>query len=168
MEMEASEVCSLADDYDIMKSERDDKRQEVGDLEEDVNEWKKTIAGLDGEVMFQKTVREEDKKNSGTKRKGLFGPCWRDAACQAIPVGVYKSVGVVAPVVDQTPRDVAVQAAVSLLVSTSSKQNDGQVVAVVTPKPSYTSVATQATVVPTGPSNGTSGAPMPLSGVVGP
>ena len=32
VEMEAREVCSLADDYDIMKSELDDKRQEVGDL----------------------------------------------------------------------------------------------------------------------------------------
>ena len=32
IEMEAKEVCSLADDYHIMKSELDDKRQEVGDL----------------------------------------------------------------------------------------------------------------------------------------
>ena len=32
IEMEAREVCSLADDSDIMKSELDDKRQEVGDL----------------------------------------------------------------------------------------------------------------------------------------
>ena len=31
VEMEAREVCSLADHYDIMKSELDDKRQEVGD-----------------------------------------------------------------------------------------------------------------------------------------
>ena len=43
IEMEAREVCSLADDYEIMKSELDDKRQEVGDLEEDVKELKKTI-----------------------------------------------------------------------------------------------------------------------------
>ena len=36
MEIEAREVYSLADDYKIMKSELDDKRQEVEDLEEDV------------------------------------------------------------------------------------------------------------------------------------
>ena len=34
--MEAKKVCSLADDYEIMKSELDDKWQEVGGLEEDV------------------------------------------------------------------------------------------------------------------------------------
>ena len=32
IEMQAREVCSLADDYEIMKSELNDKRQEVGDL----------------------------------------------------------------------------------------------------------------------------------------
>ena len=32
IEMETREECSLADDYDIMKSELDDKRQEVEDL----------------------------------------------------------------------------------------------------------------------------------------
>ena len=32
IEMEAREVCSFADSHDIMKSELDDKRQEVGDL----------------------------------------------------------------------------------------------------------------------------------------
>ena len=31
IETEAREVCSLADDYEIMKSELDEKRQEVGD-----------------------------------------------------------------------------------------------------------------------------------------
>ena len=38
IEMEGREVCSLADDCKIMKSELDDERQEVGDLEEDVTE----------------------------------------------------------------------------------------------------------------------------------
>ena len=32
IKMEAREVCSLADDYEIMKSELHDKRQEVGDF----------------------------------------------------------------------------------------------------------------------------------------
>ena len=73
IEMEVREVCSLADDDDIMKSELDDKRQEVGDLEEDVKELKKTIAKLEGEVMFQMRMREEDRKNSGTKREGFMG-----------------------------------------------------------------------------------------------
>ena len=68
IEMEAREVCSLADNYDIMKSELDDKRQEVEDLEEDVKELKETVMKLEGEVMFQKRMREEDRKNSGTKR----------------------------------------------------------------------------------------------------
>ena len=112
IEMEVREVCSFADSHDIMKSELDDKRQEVGDLEEDVKELKKTIVELEGEVGRQKRLREEDRKNSGTKRgEGLFEPCWRDVACQATPVGVKKCVGGVAPVVDRKPRDVAVQAA---------------------------------------------------------
>ena len=119
IEMEAREVCSFANSHDIMKSELDDKRQEVGHLEEDVKELKKTIAKLEGEVRFLKRMREEDRKNSGTKRKGFFGPYWQEVACQATPVGVDKSVGVVAPVVGRKPRDVAVQAAVPLLVSTS-------------------------------------------------
>ena len=161
IEMEAREVCLFADSHDIMKSELDDKRQEVGDLEEDVKELKKTVAKLEGEVRFRKRLRVEDKKNSGTNREGLF-PCWRDVGCQATPVGVDKSVGAVAPVVDRKPRDVAVQAAVPRLVSTSGVQTDGQVEAVVTPKPSYASVATQATLVPTGPRDGASGGPVPL------
>ena len=168
VEMEARAVCSLADDYDIMKSELDDKRQEVGDLEEDVNELKKTVAKLEGEVRFQKRMSEEDRKNTGTKREGLIGPYWRDVACQATSVGVDKSVGAVAPVVDRKSRYVAVQAAVALLVSTSSVQTDGQVEAVATPKPSYASVATLATLVPTGPRNGTSGGPVPPAGGAGP
>ena len=108
IEMEAREVCSLADDYDIMKSELDDKRQEVGDLVEDVKELKKSVAKLEGEVRFQKRIREEDRRHSGTKREELMGPYWRDVACQATPAGVDKSVGAVAPVVDRNPRDVAV------------------------------------------------------------
>ena len=60
VEMDAREVCSLADVYEIMKSKLDDKRQKVGDLEEDVKELKKTIARLKGEVKFQKRLREED------------------------------------------------------------------------------------------------------------
>ena len=50
IEMEAREVCSRADDYDIMKSELDNKRQEVEDLEEDMKELKKTVGKLEGEV----------------------------------------------------------------------------------------------------------------------
>ena len=120
-----------------MKSQLDAKQQEVGDLEENMKELKKTIAKLKGEVRFQQKIREEDRKNSGTKRVGLFGPYWRDVACQATAVGVDKSVGAVAPVVDRKPRDVAVQAVVPLLVSTSGVQTDGQVEAVATPKTSY-------------------------------
>ena len=108
IEMEAREVYSLADNSYIIKSELDDKQQEVGDLEEDVKELKKTVTNLEGEVRFQKKMREEDRKNSGTNRGGLFEPCWRDMACQATPVGVDKSVGAVAPVVDRKPRDVTV------------------------------------------------------------
>ena len=61
----------------------------------------------------------------------------------------------------------AVRAAVPLLVSTSGVQTDGQVEAVATPKPSYASVATQATLVPIGPKNGTSGGPVPRVGGAG-
>ena len=93
-----------------------------------------------------------------------MGSRWRDIACQATPVGVDKSVGAVAPVMDRKPRDVAVQAAAPLLVSTSSMQTDGQVEAVASPRPSYASVATQATLVPTGPKNVTSGGPVPPMG----
>ena len=168
VELEAREVCSFADSHDIMKSELDDKRQEVGDLEEDVKELKKTVAKLEGEVRFQKKMREEDRKNSGTKREDFWGPRWRDVACQATPVGVDKSVGAVAPVLDREPRDVAVQAAVPLLVSTSGVQTDRQGEAVVTPRPSYASVATQATLVTIGPRNGASGGPVPPTGGAGP
>ena len=69
---------------------------------------------------------------------------------------------------DRKLRDVVVQAGVPLLMSTSGMQTDTQVVAVVTPKPSYVSLATQARLVPTGPRNGTSGGPVPLSGGAGP
>ena len=168
VEIEGREVCLLADDYDIMTSELDDKRQEVGDLEEDVKELKKTVAKLEGEVRFLKRMREEDRKNSGTKREGLMGPYWRNVAYQAAFFGVDKSVGAVAPVVDRKPRDVALHAAVPLLVSTSSVQTDGQVEEVATPKPSYASVATKATLVPTGPRHGTGEGPVPPSGGSGP
>ena len=114
IEMEAREVCSLADDYDITKSELDNKRQEVGDLEEDVKQLKKTIGRLEGDLRIEKRLREQDQKNSGMKRVGMYGRLWRDAACQATAVGVDKSVGVVAPVVDRKPRDVAVQMPVPL------------------------------------------------------
>ena len=52
IEMEAREVCSLADDYDIMKSELDIKRQEAGDLEEDVKKLRKKMEWLEGQVRF--------------------------------------------------------------------------------------------------------------------
>ena len=35
-----------------------------------MKELKTTIAKLEGEVRFQKRMREEDRKNSGTKREG--------------------------------------------------------------------------------------------------
>ena len=73
IEMEAREVCSLPDDYEIMKSELDNKRQEVGDLEEDVQELKQTIGRLEGDLRFEKRLREEGQKNSGTKRVRLYG-----------------------------------------------------------------------------------------------
>ena len=156
--------CSFADEYDIAKSELDDQRQEVGDLEEDVKELRKKVEWLKGQVRFQKRVREEDRKNSGMKREGFMGPQWRDVAGQATTVRVDKSVGAVASVVDRTPRDVAVQATVPLLLSTSSVQTDGQVIAEATSKPSYASVVTQMTLVPTGLRNGTSGGPVPPAG----
>ena len=169
IKMEAREVCLLTDDYEIMKSELDDKRQEVGDLEEDVKKLKKTIAKSEGEVRVQKSLREDDRKNHGTKREHpMFGPCWRDAAYQAAPVGVDKSVGAEPPILNRKPRDVAVQGAVPLLVSTSSVQTDGQVAVEATMKPSYTSVATQGTPVPTGSRNGTSGGPVPPARGAGP
>ena len=156
IEIEARELYSLADDYEIMKSELDDKRQEMGDLQEDMKELKKTIGKLEkeayelkvkfgfleGEVKFLKRMQVEDRKNSGTKREGLTGPRWRHVACQANTVVVDKSVGAVATVMDRKSRDMAVQAAVPLLVSTSSLQNDRQVAVEATAKPSYASVAT--------------------------
>ena len=168
IEMEAREVCSFADSHDIMKSELDDKRQEVGDLEEDVKELRKKVEWLEGRVRVQVKGRAYDTRNSGTQREGFMGTQWWDVACQAIPVGVDKSVGAVAPVVDRKPRDVVVQVAVPLLVSTSSMQTYGQVEAVAIPKPSYGSVATQATLVPAGARKGTSGGPVPLGGGAGP
>ena len=180
-ETEAREVCSLSDDYEIMRRELDDKRQEVGDLEEDVKELNKTIGKLEkeahelkvkfgfleGEVKFQQRKREEDRKNSGTKREGLTGPRWRDVACHATPVGVDKSVSAVAPVVDGKSRDVAVQAAVSLLVSMSSVQTDRQVAVEATTRLSYASIAIHATLVPTRLRSGISGGPVPPLGVRG-
>ena len=76
IEMEPREVCSLPDDYKIMKEELNNKRQDVEDLEEDVKELKTTVAKLEEEVRFQNKIREEDKKNSGTKRVDFWGPCW--------------------------------------------------------------------------------------------
>ena len=166
--MQAREVFSFAHSHDIIKSELDDKRQEVGDLEEDVKELRKKVKWWEGQVRVQVKGRAYDKRNSGTKREGLMGPQWRDVACQATHVGVDKSVGAVAPVVDRKPRDVVVHAAVPLLMSTSSMQIDGQVEAVATPKPSYASVVTQATLVPTGPRNGTGRGSVPPVGGAGP
>ena len=53
IEMEAREMCSFADSNDIMKSEIDDKRQEVRDLEEDVKELIKKVEWLEGQVKVQ-------------------------------------------------------------------------------------------------------------------
>ena len=133
-----------------------------------MKELKKTIDKLEGEVRFQKRMRVENRKNSDTKREGFMGPHWWHVAYQATPVGVDKSARVVAPVVDRKPRDVAVQAAVPLLVSTSGVQTDGQVDAVATLQPSYASVATQATFVPTEPRDGTRGGSVSLAGGGGP
>ena len=89
IEMEAREVCSLANDYDIIKSELDDKRQEVGDVEEDVKELRKKVEWLDSQVRFQKKVREEDRKNSGTKREGFIRPQWH---AEKLRIGVVERV----------------------------------------------------------------------------
>ena len=62
----------------------------------------------------------------------------------------------------------AVQAAVPLLVSTCGLQTDGQVEAVATPKAFYSSVATHATLVSTGPRNETSGGLVPRARDTGP
>lgn len=101
-------------------------------------------------MSFQKKLVEVVKKNASTKRMGQFEPHWRNATCQACPVGVVRGVGTVAPVVDKNPRDAAVQAAVALSVSTSSVHTDGQVEAGATTRPSYASVATQVTLMLTG------------------
>ena len=101
IEMQAREVCLLADDYEIIKSELDNKRQKVGDLEEDVKELRKTVGRLEKEVVWQKQLVKGARENSGMKRMGLGGPCWQDTACQATPLGVDKSVGAVAPVMDR-------------------------------------------------------------------
>ena len=81
IEVEAREVCSLADNYKIMKSELFDKRQEVGNLEEDVKGLRKKVEWLEGQVRFQKRVRGEDRKNSDTKRQRFMEPEWQDVAC---------------------------------------------------------------------------------------
>ena len=73
-----------------------------------------------------------------------------------------------APPVDRKPKDVAVQVAVPLLVSTLSVQTDGQVVVTATAKPSYALVTTQAMPVRTGPRNETIGGPVPPAGGTGP
>ena len=88
--------------------------------------------------------------------------------CQATSVWVDNGVGAVASVVDTKTRDVAVHVAVSLLVSNSGVQTDGQVEVVATLKPSYASMATQATLVPTEPRNGPSGGPVPPAEGAGP
>ena len=44
------------------------------DLEEGVKELRKKVEWLEGQVRFQKRVREEDRKNFGTKREGFMGP----------------------------------------------------------------------------------------------
>ena len=142
IERQAMDVCSFADKYDLAKSELDDKRQEVGDLEEEVKELKKTIGKLEGDLRFEKWMAKKARRNSDMKMVPLFGPPhWQDVACQASTVGVDKSIGTVAPVVDRELRDLEVQAAVHLLMSTSGMQTDGQVEVEVTLRPSYASVA---------------------------
>ena len=137
----------------------------MGDLEEDVKELKRTVGKLEREMRVLKSLRDDDKKNHSTQRKHpMFGPCWWDVAGQATPDGVEKRIGSVAPLVDRKHRDVAVQAVVLLLVRTSGGRTDGQVVAETTARPSYTSVATQGTLVPTETRNGSSGGPGPPSG----
>ena len=168
IEREVIHVCLFADEYNFAKSELDNKRLEIGELEEDVKELKKKVKWLEGKVRFQMRVREEDRKNSGTKREGFMRPQLWDVACQATTVRVDKGVGAVAPVVDRKVRDVAVQAAVPFFGSTSGVQTDGQVVAEDTAKTPYTSAATQATFVPTEPRNETSGGPVPPAGGAGP
>lgn len=73
-----------------------------------------------------------------------------------------------APVVDKQQRDIAVQAMVSLLVSTTSVQTDGQLAVEATRKSFYASVAMQVTQVPTGLRNGIGGGPVHPTGVMGP
>ena len=83
IEMQVREVCSFADSHDIMKSELDDKRQEVGDLQDNLKELKKKVEWLEGQVRVQVKGRAYDKRNSGMKREGFIGPSWRDVAYQA-------------------------------------------------------------------------------------
>lgn len=70
--------------------------------------------------------------------------------------------------VDRKSRDAAVEAAVRLLVGTSSLQPDGQVGAETTTKPSYASLATQVTLMPTRPKNETIVGPLHFARCVGP
>ena len=58
IEMETREVCLFADSHDIMKSELDDKWQEVGDLEEDVKELRRKVEWLEGQKRYYMRLRE--------------------------------------------------------------------------------------------------------------
>ena len=50
-------------------------------MEEDVKELGRKVEWLERQVRFYKRMREEDRKNSGTKREGFMGPQWQDVAC---------------------------------------------------------------------------------------
>ena len=59
-------------------------KKTIGELEKEAHELKVKYGFLEGEVKFQKRMREEDRKNSGTKREGLTRPHWRDVPCQVL------------------------------------------------------------------------------------
>ena len=99
----------MAYDYDIMKSELNNKQQEMGDLEGEVEELNKTIVKLQGRVKFQKRIMEQTKRNSSSRRENwMVHPIWLDLASQATPIRVEEGIGVVAPVGNRKPRDIAV------------------------------------------------------------
>lgn len=167
--MEPMDLCLFADEYDIATSELNNKQQEMEELQEVVKGLRNAVAMLQGDVQVQIRLWVEDHENHSTQREWqMFGPHWRGAACRASPVEVDKSVDMVALVVDRKRRDVAVQAAVPLLVITSSMPTNRQFVVAATTRPSYALAATKVTLMPTGLRNETNGGPVPSAGGVGP
>lgn len=104
-----------------------------------------------------------------TKRvRFLVCPLRQCAASGVTSIRIHKGIGMVAPVVDKRPTDVAVHVGDPGLRSTLSVQTDGLVVAKASTRPSYTSVVMLVILVYTRPRNVTRGGCVPSPGEVGP